>query len=181
MDDFAYLEAMYQNGLKDYSDGIGAHPSGFNVSPDVSGGQAACDFISSQGSSYTGPCNSPHHSWSFRNTMEGYRNIMVKYGDGGKRIWPTEFGWASGWVGASGYEYANDNSADEQAQWTVRAYEMMKSWGWVGPAFLWNLNLRRHQPGHRTGAMGHRWQTSLQRTCQHAEVSCGWQVARSDT
>ncbi len=27
--------------------------------------------------------------------MEGYRNIMVKYGDAGKRIWATEFGWAS--------------------------------------------------------------------------------------
>lgn len=154
MDDFAYLEAMYQNGLKDYSDGIGAHPSGFNVSPDVGGGQAACDFISSQGSSYTGPCNSPHHSWSFRNTMEGYRNIMVKYGDTNKRIWPTEFGWATGWVGASGYEYANDNTPDEQAQWTVRAYELMKSWGWVGPAFLWNLNYGVTNPGTELAQWG---------------------------
>ena len=36
--------------------------------------------------------------------MEGYRNIMAKYGDSGKRIWPTEFGWASGWMGKPGYE-----------------------------------------------------------------------------
>ena len=36
-----------------------------------------------------------HPSWFFRGTMESYRNIMVKYGDGGKRIWPTEFGWAT--------------------------------------------------------------------------------------
>ena len=71
--------------------------------------------------------------------MEGYRAIMAKYGDSGKRIWPTEFGWASGWMGKSGYEYANDNSAQEEAEWTVRAYQMMKQWGWVGPAFLWNL------------------------------------------
>lgn len=154
MDDFAYLEAMYQNGLKDYSDGIGAHPSGFNVSPDVSGGAAACDFITQQGSSYRGPCNSPHHSWSFRNTMEGYRNIMAKYGDTNKRIWPTEFGWASGWTGAPGYEYANDNTADEQAQWTVRAYQLMKSWGWVGPAFLWNLNYGVTNPGTELAQWG---------------------------
>lgn len=154
MDDFAYLEAMYQNGLKDFSDGIGAHPSGFNVSPDVSGGQAACDFISSQGSSYVGPCNSPHHSWSFRNTMEGYRNIMVKYGDTNKRVWPTEFGWATDWVGASGYEYANDNSPQEQADWTVRAYQLMKSWGWVGPAFLWNLNYGVTNPGTELAQWG---------------------------
>lgn len=139
VDDFTYLEQMYQAGLKNVSDAIGAHPSGFNVSPDIGGGQAACDFIRTQGSSFMGPCNSPHHSWSFRATMEGYRNIMVKYGDAGKRIWPTEFGWASGWLGKPGYEYANDNTLEEQAQWTVRAYQIMKGWGWVGPAFLWNL------------------------------------------
>ncbi len=139
VDDFTYLEQMYQAGLKNVSDAIGAHPSGFNVSPDVGGGQAACDFIRSQGSQFTGPCNSPHHSWSFRATMEGYRNIMAQYGDGGKQIWPTEFGWASGWMGKAGYEYANDNTAQEEADWTVRAYQIMKGWGWVGPAFLWNL------------------------------------------
>ena len=146
MDDFTYLERMYQAGLKNVSDAIGAHPSGFNVAPDIPWEQA-CDFITRQGSSYRGPCNSPHHSWSFRSTMEGYRNIMVKYGDANKRIWPTEFGWASGWVGAPGYEYANDNTLEEQAQWTVRAYQMMKSWGFVGPAFLWNLNFRMTNPG----------------------------------
>ena len=31
-------------------------------------------------------CDTPHHSWSFRSTMEGYRNIMVVYGDANKRI-----------------------------------------------------------------------------------------------
>lgn len=146
MDDFTYLERMYQAGLKNVSDAIGAHPSGYNVAPDVPWEQA-CDFITRQGSSFRGPCNSPHHSWSFRSTMEGYRNIMVKYGDANKRIWPTEFGWASGWVGTPGYEYANDNTLEEQAQWTVRAYQIMKSWGFVGPAFLWNLNFRMTNPG----------------------------------
>lgn len=146
MDDFTYLELMYQAGLKNVSDAIGAHPSGFNVAPDIPWEQA-CDFITQQNSSYRGPCNSPHHSWSFRSTMEGYRNIMIKYGDANKRIWPTEFGWASGWIGAPGYEYANDNTLEEQAQWTVRAYQMMKNWGFVGPAFLWNLNFRMTNPG----------------------------------
>jgi uncharacterized protein YraI len=141
MDDFTYLEGMYQNGLRDYADGIGAHPSGFNVPPS-STWQDACATIQRTGNSYNGPCNSPHHSWSFRSTMEGYRNIMAKYGDTNKRVWPTEFGWASGWTGAPGYEYANDNDYGEQAAWTVEAYNMMRNWGWVGPAFLWNLNFR---------------------------------------
>jgi uncharacterized protein YraI len=152
VDDFTYLEQMYQAGLKNVSDAIGAHPSGFNVSPDVGGGQAACDFIRSQGSTYQGPCNSPHHSWSFRATMEGYHNIMCKYGDCNKRIWPTEFGWASGWMGKSGYEYANDNTQQEEADWTVRAYQLMRSWGFVGPAFLWNLGY--------TDADGGQWNIS---------------------
>ena len=142
MDDFAYLEGMYQNGLKNYSDAIGAHPSGFNVAPWIGGGQAACDFITQQGSSFRGPCNTLHHSWSFNATLNGYYAIMKKYGDSRKKIWPTEFGWASGWTGAPGYEYADDNTLEEQAQWTVRSYELMKQWGFVGVAFLWNLNFR---------------------------------------
>jgi len=139
IDDFTYLEQMYQAGLKNVSDAIGAHPSGYNVSPDITWDQA-CAFISQQGSKFRGPCDSPHHSWSFRSTMEGYRAIMVKYGDGGKQIWPTEFGWASGGVGDPSYAYADDNTLEEQASWTARAYQLMKSWGYVGTAFLWNLN-----------------------------------------
>jgi hypothetical protein len=76
--------------------------------------------------------------------MESYRNIMIKYGDSAKRIWPTEFGWASvenlGVPPAQGYEYSADNTEAEQAQFIVRAYEIAKGWGWVGPMFLWNLN-----------------------------------------
>ena len=140
-DDFAYLEGMYQNGLARYADGIGVHPSGYNVPPSV-GWQEACAVIQQTGNFFNGPCDTPHHSWSFRSTMEGYRNIMVVYGDANKRLWPTEFGWAVGPAVNGAYAYANDNSADEQAAWTVEAFQMMRSWGWVGPAFLWNLNFR---------------------------------------
>ena len=137
IDDFVYLERMYQDGLKNYSDAIGAHPSGYNVAPDTYGDKA-CD----PSQIFRGPCDVPHHSWSFRSTMEGYRNIMVVYGDAGKRIWPTEFGWASAPSPIQHYEYAADNTLEEQAQFTVRSYQMMKSWGWVGVAFLWNLNFK---------------------------------------
>jgi uncharacterized protein YgiM (DUF1202 family) len=141
MDDFAYLEGMYQNGLANYADGIGAHPSGYNVPPSV-GWENGCAAIQQNGNSFNGACDSPHHSWSFRSTMEGYRNIMVVYRDGNKKIWPTEFGWAAGGAFDPRYAYANDNSFEEQAAWTVEAYQMMRGWGWVGPAFLWNLNFR---------------------------------------
>jgi hypothetical protein len=141
IDDMVYLEAMYQNGLANYADGIGAHPSGYNVPASVTW-ENACAAIQQHGNSFNGACDSPHHSWSFRSTMEGYRNIMVRYGDANKRIWPTEFGWAAGGAFDPRYAYANDNNFEEQAAWTVEAYTMMRNWGWVGPAFLWNLNFR---------------------------------------
>lgn len=139
VDDIVYLEQMYQAGLKNWCNAVGAHPSGYNVPPD-----ADWSTWSDPTAAFRGPSDNRHHSWVFRGTMEGYRNVMVKYGDGAKRIWPTEWGWASvGGLGASpapGYEYAADNTAQEQAEWTVKAFQMGKNWGWVGPMILWNLN-----------------------------------------
>jgi len=145
MDDFTYLEGMYQNGLKNYCDAVGAHPSGYNVGPGTKWTDA-CTFITAHGNSFNGPCKNPHHSWSFYSTLNGYHNIMTKYGDGNKKIWPTEFGWATDWTGDPNYGYALDNSREEQAAWTVESYKLMKSWGWVGTAFLWNLNFKVTAP-----------------------------------
>ncbi|MBI1298645.1 SH3 domain-containing protein [bacterium] len=141
VDDLRYLEEMFQNGLAQYTDGIGAHPSGFNVPPSYTWDRA-CEAIQRYGNSFNGACDSPHHSWSFRSTMEGYRNLAIRYGAANLRIWPTEFGWAAGGAFDPRYAYANDNSFEEQAAWTVESFQMMKNWGWVGPTFLWNLNFR---------------------------------------
>jgi hypothetical protein len=154
MDDYTYLEGMYKNGLKNYSDAIGAHPSGYNVAPWVKGGQAACDFITQQGSSFRGPCNTLHHSWSFYSTLNGYHSIMSQYGDGNKKIWPTEFGWATDWIGDTNYGYAQDNTREEQASWTAKSYELMKQWGFVGVAFLWNLNFKVTANGNECSQWG---------------------------
>jgi hypothetical protein len=150
MDDFTYLEGMYKAGLKGYCDAVGAHPSGYNVGPTAKWTEA-CTFITQNGNSFNGPCRNPHHSWSFYSTLNGYHNIMSRYGDGNKKIWPTEFGWATDWTGDPNYGYALDNSREEQAAWTVKSYQLMKSWGWVGTAFLWNLNFKMTNP-HWEGA-----------------------------
>ncbi|MCB0067828.1 MAG: SH3 domain-containing protein, partial [Caldilineaceae bacterium] len=141
MDDFTYLEEMFKAGANNYLDGVGAHPSGYNVPPSVTW-EGACEAIQKTGNSFNGACDSPHHSWSFQSTMTGYYNIMNVYGGGNKLVWPTEFGWAAGGAFNPAYKYADDNDYQEQAQWTVEAYQMMRNWGWVGPAFLWNLNFR---------------------------------------
>ena len=131
--DTTYLEQMYRAGLRNYSDAIGVHPSGFGNPPDAR-------FQDWQAGNYSRPSHVSDPSFYFRNTMEQYRNIMVKYGDGGKRLWPTEFGWASTGSPFPGYEYATYNSDQQQGEYIARAYEMMRNWGWVGVAFLWNLN-----------------------------------------
>ena len=142
VDDFAYLEGMLNNGLANYCDAIGVHPSGYNLGPDVRWEQG-CEFITQQGSSFRGACDSPHHSWSFRSTMEGYWNYLNAHGATSRCLWPTEFGWAAGGAFDPRYGYADDNTLEEQAEWTTRAYQIMKNeWGFVGPAFLWNLNFR---------------------------------------
>ncbi|UCC88546.1 MAG: beta-galactosidase [Anaerolineales bacterium] len=135
IDDITYLNAMYAAGLKNVSDAIGAHPSGYNC-PATGDWQTVTD----PAAGFRGPFDNRHHSWCFRGTMEGYRNVMVANGDSAKTIWPTEFGWAVSSNPQAGYEYARDNTQQEQAQWIVEAYQQAKSWGWVGTAFLWNLD-----------------------------------------
>lgn len=147
MDDFAYLEQMYQAGLRNYADAIGIHPSGYGNPPDVR-------VQDSQAGTYSRPSHFDHASFYFRNVMETYRNIMVKYGDGNKRLWPTEFGWASSSNPVAGYEYARYNSEQQQGEYIVRAFQMMRDWGWVGPAFLWNLNYNVTHPGSELAAFG---------------------------
>ena len=145
--DTTYLEQMYRAGLRNYSDAIGVHPSGFGNPPDVR-------FQDWQAGKYGQASHVSDPSFYFRNTMEQYRNIMVKYGDGNKRLWPTEFGWASTGSPVAGYEYATYNSEQAQGDYIKRAFEMMRNWGWVGVPFLWNLNYNKSHPGSELAAFG---------------------------
>jgi len=144
IDDVAYLQRMYAAGAKRCFDAVGAHPSGYNNPPDAKFGY----------SNPAEPSFKNHPSFFFRDTMERYRAVMVANGDSSKRIWPTEFGWASEPNPVAGYEYARDITPDEQAQYLVRAYQMAKAWGWVGPMFLWNLNFNITNPGTELAAFG---------------------------
>ncbi len=142
VEDATYLRQMYQAGLKNYCDGVGAHPSGYNIPPDV-------DWQTYQDSTaqFRGLWDNKHYSWSFRGVMETYRQIMVENGDSGKLLWVTEFGWAVEPDPPAARKYAADNTLDEQRDWTVKAFQMGKAWGWVGPMLLWNLNFRQILPG----------------------------------
>jgi len=63
-----FLEAVYQNGGKNYFDAVGFHPYNGGVSPDL----YLADYV-----------NSVH-------------NVMKQYEDGNKGVWVTEIGWFVG-------------------------------------------------------------------------------------
>ncbi len=148
VDDVEYLRQMLQQGALNYVDAVGAHPSGYNVPPYATL-ENYCQILTQTGNANFGSgCerNSPHRSFSFQSTMLSYRELVAQY-DASKPIWPTEFGWAVSAVPYANYGYALDNTYQEQAEWTVQAYTMMKEWGWVAAPILWNLNFRVIAPG----------------------------------
>jgi spore germination protein YaaH len=150
VDDIEYLQQMYANGAKGYFDALGAHPSGYNC-PAGGDWRTVTDPTALN---FRGTFDNRHHSWCFRGTMEGYREVMVANGDGDKAIIPTEFGWAVSGNPKPGYEYARDNTPEEQARWIVEAYQLAQQWGWVGPMFLWNLDYGVTAPGTELAAFG---------------------------
>lgn len=129
IDDVRYLEMMYQAGLKDHCDAVGAHPSGYNNPPD--------DTPTNK--TVASPAFKGHWSFYYRR-FEQYREVMERYGDGDKQLWFTEFGWASSPNPQPAYAYASDNSEADQASYLVRAFEIAKEKGYVGVMFVWNLN-----------------------------------------
>lgn len=148
--DNIYLQQMYAAGLKQYSDAIGIHPSGYNVPVDCDIRSPSCVNPSA---SFQGPYQNRHYSWSFISMMNTYHDIMVANGDGAKQLWATEFGWGVSGSPAQGYEYERDNTPDEQAQWLVGAYRYAKSWGWAGVMFVWNLDFNNSNADNRAFAI----------------------------
>jgi len=138
IDDFDYLRQMIQAGLLNYTDCVGAHHNGYNIGPSV-----AWDAVTNDPTaSFRGPFENPHHSWSFRSTLQTYANIIATAG-GDQKLCVTEFGWAStedlgGYP--AGFEFANDNTLQEQADWIIEGIELMKEWDIVWLAFIWNFN-----------------------------------------
>lgn len=138
IDDFNYLDALIRAGMLNYTDCVGVHHNGYNIGPSVLWNEVPNDPTAS----YRGPFNNPHHSWSFRSTLETY-NTKIKAAGGTQKLCITEFGWASteDLTGTrQGFEFAGDNTLAEQAEWTIEAINNMEDWGFVKLAFMWNFN-----------------------------------------
>jgi len=142
VDDFAYLQQMVDAGLLNVADCVGAHHNGYNVGPNV-GAKEAPSLPKAATATFKGPFDNskgdPHHSWFFKDTLQGYNQIL----QGKKPICVTEFGWATSEDYGQfppGFEFAQDNTVAEQGQNIAEAYKLMKEWGFVKLAFLWNLD-----------------------------------------
>ena len=138
MDDFDYFDQMIASGLLNYCDCVGAHHNGINMPPNVAWNEGYDDPTAQ----FRGPFDNPDHSWSFKSTLAGYHERIAAAGSD-KPLCVTEFGWATaeGFDGhPPGFEFALDNTLDEQAKWDVEAFQLMRQWGFVRLAFLWNLN-----------------------------------------
>jgi len=138
MDDFDYLDQMIALDALSHCDCVGAHHNGINMPPDVAWDEGYNDPTAQ----FRGPFDDPHHSWSFKSTLWGYHERIAAAGSA-KPLCVTEFGWATaeGFDGyPPGFEFALDNTLEEQAEWDVEAFQLMREWGFVRLAFLWNLN-----------------------------------------
>ncbi len=138
VDDFKYMERQIEAGLLDYADCVGARHNGYNVSPD----HRYLEIPADPNARFKAPVDNPHHSWSFRSTLEGYAQ-RVRAAGRDTRLCVTEFGWPSSEdLGAArpGFEFSLDNTLAEQAEWIAKALSNMEDWGFVWLAFVWNFN-----------------------------------------
>lgn len=141
LDDFVYLDQMIQAGFLEYADCVGVHHNGINLPPDVAFDQTG-SIPEAATASFRGPFDNPHHSWSFKTTLDVTAE-KVRAVKPNMKLCITEFGWAtreglSGDVGNFGF--ANDNTQEEQAQFIVQAFNQMHDSGYVWLAYLFNFD-----------------------------------------
>jgi hypothetical protein len=140
-DDGPYLKRLFSDGFLQYVDCVGVHANGYNVPPD----KTINDGYTDPTATYRGPFTNPIPQWFFRSTLELYRDTVQNQ----KPLCVTEFGWASNegfGVTVPTYEFAADNTLQEQADYIVQAFKLMKDWGYVKLAFLFNLDYAQKSP-----------------------------------
>lgn len=137
-DDYVYLDQLIKAGMLNYIDCVGVHHNGYNIGPNIPWDSVPNDPTAS----FRGPFDNPHHSWSFYSTLQTYAQ-KVQLAGGQQKLCITEFGWASTEdLGGFplGFEFANDNTLQEQAEWITQALNLMDEWDFVWLAFVWNFN-----------------------------------------
>ena len=140
-DDFEYMDRALAAGMLNYADCVGAHHNGYNIGPDVAYDQTGASPKAAT-ATFRGPFDNPHHSWSFYTTINTYAD-KVQAVDPNKKLCVTEFGWATseGYTEyPAGFEFALDNTLQDQATYVVQAFNQMNESDDVWLAFLFNFD-----------------------------------------
>jgi polysaccharide biosynthesis protein PslG len=138
IDDFVYLDALLAAGMLNYVDCVGVHHNGYNIGPSIAWDAVPPDATAQ----FRGPFDNPHHSWSFFSTLNTYAE-KIELAGGDQPLCITEFGWASSEDLAGyprGFEFAADNTLQEQSDYIIEALDLMEEWDFVWLAFIWNFN-----------------------------------------
>ena len=131
VDDRAFLRQMYQGGLARYADvKIGVHPYSWGNPPDF----LCCDNVAGQGWD-------DQPQFFFRQTIRDYAGIIAAHGDDAQ-MWLTEFGWATweDYPTEAPEIWMSYNSALDQRDYTMRAFQLGQSRADIGVMILWNLS-----------------------------------------
>ncbi|MCC7360448.1 MAG: cellulase family glycosylhydrolase [Anaerolineales bacterium] len=133
MDDVTYLRGFVDNGGLNYVDCVGTHSNGTNLPPDVDGANPP----PREGQTFGGPWDNPHYSWALKSQVETYAAII-----GNVQQCVTEFGYASPVDGVypANFGFAADVTAEQQADYLVRAFNWMRDSHLVKMASLFNLD-----------------------------------------
>jgi hypothetical protein len=135
VNDRDYLRQMYEAGVADYADAIGIHPYGWANPPNI----RCCNSPDGP------PTHNDHPSFFFLNTIEDYRAIQEEFSDSERQLWATEFGWGT----MEGLDlpvpeeqpFIGYMGAVQQAEYDRDAFLIGQQWDFMGPMFLWNLNV----------------------------------------
>ena len=131
VNDRVFLQQMYDAGLAQYQDiSIGIHPYSWGNPPDT----LCCNAVPNRGWD-----DDP--SFFFANNIADYREI-VRRNNHDVAMWTTEFGWAT-WDGLPTeppQAWMIYNTPQQQADYTLRAFEIGQESPDLGPMLLWNLN-----------------------------------------
>ncbi|MBZ0302459.1 MAG: hypothetical protein K8J31_22125, partial [Anaerolineae bacterium] len=110
---------------------VGSHPFSWGNPPDVH----CCNTVDGQGWD-------DNPVFFFSDTLEDYRNIMVRNGHTDVKLWATEFGWAT-WdefPGDPPETWMSYTNKWQQAEYTLRAFEIGQQTDYLGTMILWNMN-----------------------------------------
>ncbi|WP_232066730.1 cellulase family glycosylhydrolase [Mycobacterium parmense] len=105
-----FLEHLYANGAAQLASAVAVHPYSFPWLPSE---------------------DSPSLVGGF-NDLPMVRDLMVRHGDAGKKVWITEFGAPTGTGPGS-------MSATDQANSVVQSRRQVRNWDWAGPLIYYEL------------------------------------------